>query len=177
MLLRCFSFHRVSSINGEEPRWRQDSSTWRRFLQRGNQTRLVLRWVKVIPLVAESGINATHRRDWLPNAGRNMQMSRDRLAPRRNEEENGTRRLSTFLLSSSFPLVLVLVLASREPGPASTSVERVRCARETRKERDVKKEEPTGARPVRSFLSSSPRLFLPLGLYLRRARRTLPTDK
>ena len=74
-------------------------STWRRFVQRGNQTRLVLRWVKVIPLVAESGINATHRRDWLPNVGRNMQMSRDRLAPRRNEEENGTRRLSPLSFS------------------------------------------------------------------------------
>lgn len=47
----------------------------------------------------------------------------------------------------------------------------VRCARETRKERDVKKEEPTGARPVRSFFSSSPRLFLSLGISVVHLRR------
>lgn len=62
------------------------------FLRRDNQTRLVLRWVKVNPLVAESGINATHREDWLPKARRNMQMLRPALAPRRNEEDRERER-------------------------------------------------------------------------------------
>lgn len=88
----------------EEPR-RRSRQRVAMFPRHGDQTRLVLRWVKVIPLVAESEINATHRRDWLPNARRNMQMSR----PARASSKRGREwKIPTFFLSLSLSLSLSL---------------------------------------------------------------------
>ena len=91
----------------EEPR-RRSRQRVAMFPRHGDQTRLVLRWVKVIPLVAESEINATHRRDWLPNARRNMQMSR----PARASSKRGREwKIPTFFLSLSLSLSLPLPLS------------------------------------------------------------------
>src|SRR5436190_5672310 len=79
------------------------------FLRRDNQTRLVLRWVKVIPLVAESGINATHREDWPPKARRNMQMSRPARASTKRGRERSFPHL--FPLPLSPPPLLSLFLS------------------------------------------------------------------
>lgn len=157
------------------------------FPRHGDQTRLVLRWVKVIPLVAESEINATHRRDWLPNARRNMQMSR----PARASSKRGREwKIPTFFLSLSLSLSLSFRLAlsrlarvafrfvlSRisRAGPASIAA-RGRSEEQRPWRNETKKEEP-----MRRY-NATPYVFLLLFDFFSLPvspsyTPTLPTDK
>lgn len=112
--MRIFIFMHIFKKHGCFPAYALECNKPPRanvFLRRDNQTRLVLRWVKVIPLVAESRINATHREDWLPNARRNMQMSRPARATTKRGRERSlpilplcVSRLSILLFPSLFRL-------------------------------------------------------------------------